>query len=110
MRTSARSRGWFGRTVLAIPALVGLAAIVTPAAPAAADDWGHRHRHHDGGFFSFGFGTPGYYYAPAPRYYYYAPPPYYYYPPPPPAYYYPPPAYYGPSASFNFVVPFGHHH
>ena len=67
-----------------------------------------HHRHHSNGYFSFGFGGPGYYYAPPPRYYY-APPPAYYYPPPPPAYYYPPPAYYGPGASFNLVVPFGHH-
>jgi hypothetical protein len=107
MRTSAGSRGWFGRTVLALSALAALAAT---ASPAAADDWNHRHRYHNNGFFSFGFGTPGYYYAPPPRYYYAPPPAYYYYPPPPPAYYYPPPAYYGPSASFNFVVPFGHHH
>jgi hypothetical protein len=91
---------------LALAALVSVAAI---SGPAAADYY--RHRHHDNGFFSFGFGSPGYYYAPPPAYYYPPPPPAYYYPPPPPpTYYYPPPAYYGPSASFNFVVPFGHHH
>jgi hypothetical protein len=82
------------------------------AAPAAADDWNHRHHryHDDRGFFSFGFGTPGYYGPPAyydPPGYYYAPPPRYYYPPPA---YYPPPPYYQPGPSFNLVVPFGSRH
>ena len=110
MRTFKPISSRLGRIGLAFAALVSIAAV---AGPAAANDWDHHHRHHDSGFFSFGFGSPGYYapgyyYAPPPRYYYPPPPPYYY--APPPAYYYPPPAYYGPSASFNFVVPFGHHH
>jgi hypothetical protein len=103
MRTFKPISGRPGRIGLAFAALISIAAV---AGPAAADDWNHRHRHHDSGFFSFGFGGPGYYYAPPPRYYY-PPPPAYYYPPPPPAYYYPPPAYYAPGPSFNLVVPFG---
>jgi hypothetical protein len=68
---------------LAFAALVSIAAM---AGPAAAYDWNHRHyRHHDGGSFSFGFSSPGYYYAP-------------------------PPGYYAPGPSFNLVVPFGSHH
>jgi hypothetical protein len=74
--------------------------------PAAAHDW--HHRHHSGGFFSFQFGGPGYYYY-APQGYYYVPPPPRYYYPPPAYYYYPPPAYV-PGPSFSIVVPFGHHH
>ncbi len=100
--------GRMGRIGLAFAALVSVAAV---AGPAAADDWNHRyyrHRHHDSGYFSFGFGGPGYYYAPPPAYYYGPPPGYYY--PPPPAYYYPPPAYYAPGPSFNLVIPFGNHH
>jgi hypothetical protein len=106
MRNLKPIRGQLGRIGLAFAALISIAAV---AGPAAADDWNHHRQHHDNGFFSFGFGSPGYYYAPPPAYYYAPPPRYYYYPPP--AYYYPPPAYYGygPSASFNFVVPFGHH-
>lgn len=106
MRTHKPISGRLGRIGLAFAALVSVAAVATPA---AADNY-YGHRHHDNGYFSFGFGSPGYYYAPPPAYYY-APPPRYYYPPPPPAYYYPPPPayYYGPSASFNVVVPFGHH-
>jgi len=105
MRTLEPISGRLGRIGLAFAALVSIAAI---AVPAAADwDGGHyRYRHHPSGYFSFGFGSPGYYYAPPPAYYYYPPPPRYYYPPP--AYYYPPPVYYGPGASFNVVVPFGH--
>jgi hypothetical protein len=107
MRTFKPISARLGHIGLAFAALISIAAM---AGPAAADDWNHRHyRHHDNGFFSFGFGNPGYYYAPAPRYYY-PPPPAYYYPPPPPAYYYPPPAYYTPGPSFNLVVPFGHRH
>jgi len=112
MRTFKPISRRLGRIGLAFAALVSIAAV---AGPAAANDWDH-HRHHDNGFFSFGFGSPGYYYAPPPAYYY-APAPRYYYPPPPPAYYYPPPAYYypppayyAPGASLNFVIPFGHHH
>jgi hypothetical protein len=109
MRTLKPISGRLGRIGLAFAALVSVAAM---AGPAAADNWNHRHYgHHNNGFFSFGFSSPGYYYAPPPAYYYYPPPPprYYYYAPPP-AYYYPPPAYYGPSASFDFVIPFGGHH
>ena len=112
MRIFKPISGRLGRIGLAFAVLVSIAAV---AGPAAANDWDH-HRHHDNGFFSFGFGSPGYYYAPPPAYYY-APAPRYYYPPPPPAYYYPPPAYYypppayyAPGASLNFVIPFGHHH
>ena len=89
-------------------AFAALVSIASASGPAAADDWNHRYhryRHPDNGFFSFQFGSPGYYYAPH-DYYYYPPPRYYY---PPPAYYYPPPAYYAPGPSFNFVVPFGRH-
>ncbi len=112
MRTFKPTGRRLGRIGLAFAALVSIAAV---AGPAAADDWGHRHhRHQDNGFFSFGFSSPGYY-APPPGYYYAPPPGYYYAPPPayyypPPAYYYPPPAYYAPGASFNLVIPFGHHH
>ena len=112
MRTFKPISRRLGRIGLAFAALVSIAAV---AGPAAANDWGH-HRHHDGGFFSFGFSSPGYYYAPPPAYYSAPPPGYYYAPPPPayyyppPAYYYPPPAYYAPGASFNFVIPFGGHH
>ena len=102
MRTSKPISRRLGRVGLALGALLAVAAI---AGPAAAND---RYRHRDNGFFSFGFSSPSYYYGPPPGYYYAPPPPAYYYPPPPPAYYYPPPAYYGPSASFNFVVPFRH--
>jgi hypothetical protein len=105
MRTLKPIGGRLGRIGLALAALISIAAV---SGPAAADDWNHHHRHHNNGNFSFGFGSPGYYYAPPPAYYYAPPPRYYYYPPP--AYYYPPPAYYGPSASFNFLIPFGHHH
>jgi len=106
MRTLKPISGRLGRIGLAFAALVSMAAL---AGPAAADWNGGYYRYHrPSGYFSFGFSSPGYYYAPAPYYYYPPPPRYYYYPPP--AYYYPPPAYYyGPSASFNFVFPFGHH-
>lgn len=105
MRPFKPIRRRLGRIGLAFAALVAVAAM---SGPAAADNY-YRHRHNNG-FFSFGYSSPGYYYAPPPAYYY--PPPRYYYPPPPAYYYPPPPAYYygGPSASFNFVVPFGHHH
>jgi hypothetical protein len=105
MRTFKPASRRLARIGLALAALVSVAAV---SGPAAAD---YRYGHRNNGFFSFGFSSPGYYYAPPPAYYYYPPPPppAYYYPPPPPAYYYPPPAYYGPSASFNVVVPFGHH-
>ena len=107
MRTSALSRGWLGRTVLALAALVALAAMAGPASAHDNGRWRHHRHYHDRGFFSFGFGAPGYYYAPPPRYYY--PPPGYYYPPP--GYYYPPPAYYyAPGPSFNLVIPFHDHH
>jgi hypothetical protein len=106
MRTFKPTSARLGRSSLAFAALISIAAVATPA---AADDWNHRHRHHDNGYFSFGFSGPGYYDPPA--YYappgYYAPPPRYYYPPPA---YYPPPRYYQPGPSFNLVVPFGNHH
>jgi hypothetical protein len=96
-----------GQLGAAFVVLLGIAAV---AAPANADNW--RHRHHDGGSFSFGLSAPGYYYEPAPPTYYYTPPPTYYYtPPPPPAYYYPPPApryyYYDPGPSINFDLGIG---
>ena len=106
MRAFTPVGGRLARIGLAFAALVSIA---SASGPAAADDWNHRHhyrhRYHDNGFFSFQFGSPGYYYAPQ-RYYYYPRPRYYY---PPPAYYYPPPAYYAPGPSFNFVIPFGRH-
>ena len=71
MRTLKPIGGRLGRIGLAFAALISIAAV---AGPAAADDWNHHHRHHNNGYFSFGFGSPGYYYAPPPAYYY-APPP-----------------------------------
>ena len=60
MRISKPTSARLGRAGLALAALISMAAV---AAPAAADDWNHRHHryHDDRGFFSFGFGTPGYY-------------------------------------------------
>jgi len=96
MRAFTPIGGRLARIGLAFAALVSIA---SASGPAAADDWNHRHhRHHDNGFFSFQFGSPGYYYAPQGYYYY-----------PQPRYYYPPPAYYAPGPSFNLVIPFGHH-
>jgi hypothetical protein len=89
-------------------AFAALVSIASASGPAAAHDWNHRHyrhHHHDDGFLSFQFGSPGYYYAP--QGYYYYPPPRYYYPPPA---YYPPPVYYPPELSFNLVIPLGRHH
>ena len=96
MTATKQSKRRLGRIGLALGVLVAVAAV---AGPAAAWD-----RHHDRGFFSFGFSAPVYGYYPPPYYpppaYYYPPPAYYYYPPPPRYYLYPP------AASFRFVVPF----
>jgi hypothetical protein len=107
MTTFKPISGRLGRIGPAFAALISIAAL---AGPAAADNWNHgNYRHRDNGYFSFGFGGPGYY-APPPRYYYPPPPPPYYYAPP--RAYYPPPAYYAPEPSFDFnlVLPLGHHH
>jgi hypothetical protein len=71
----------FGRISIA-PLSAAFAALILMAAacgPAAAGGKHHHHRYHHGhhhhqnsGFFSFQFGTPGYY---APRGYYYVPKP-----------------------------------
>ena len=103
MRTFTRTGGRLARIGLAFAALVSIAALSGPAAADGKHRHHHHRHHHSNGFFSFQFGSPGYYYAP--QGYYYAPRPYYY---APPGYYYPPPAYYGPA--FNLVIPFGHHH
>ena len=96
-------RGFPARTALA--AAVGVAALISVAAPAMADDDGWHWKHH--GHFKPYIVAPGYvyggFYAPSPQVVYYPAAPVYV-EPPPPMIYAPPPAYYAPPSGLSLGV------
>ena len=99
-------RGFPARTALA--AAAGVAALISVAAPAMADDdgWGWK-KHH--GHYKPYIVAPGYvyggFYAPSPPVVYYQPPaPVYVEPPPPMIYAPPPPVYYAPPSGLSLGI------
>ncbi len=88
MKVLTFSRISIARLGAAFAALILMAAACGPAAAGGK----HHHHHQNNGFFSFQFGTPGYY---APRSYYYYPPAR---------------SYYVPKPSVRIVIPLGKRH
>jgi len=97
-------RGFPARTALA--AAVGVAALISVAAPAMADDDGWGWKHH--GHYKPYIVAPGYvyggFYAPSPQVVYYPAAPVYVEPPPPMIYAPPPPVYYAPPSGLSFGI------